>query len=986
MMKAVNSLFVSFIALILVSPIAGVTSTVVFSDSQFSSNEILDFSRSSYDVDIDFTDENTGYESLTRNELITFAFVVSNLGTMDDTYDLNISWEDDGAGWSGESEHETISVESQETELVNFSFQAPVQNVYDESQMTYTLEVNSQNASASDSVDQVIDIDMSYAVDIELKQGDSKEAKRGDSATYVVTVTNRGDNADTFGIEIGDMPKDWSAETSISSVFLEPNAYQDFTMDVTVPNNAAVDEYAIIQIIARVQEDDYDYIYGFGNTITTAEDGRTYDVDIIADAESKQIIPGGMIIYDLSVTNEGDETDSFILEFEDVSEEGWFSNLSQFEIDNLGPGEAYSLVLTVFSPEDSEENDWSLTKVHIYSTNREQFGDDLVVNTSVRLPVREVALTTSEDSMSGNPGSTLTYTVSVTNTGSDPDDINLGFEVCSSCNAWVVSLSKYVIEDLDDGDSEDIQFFVEIPPSARDTDEAIFVVTAESHDDSSATAELDITSTVNTVFNQYVISSAVPIMYPGDTNQFNITITNNGNSNEIYKFSKGSGVPEGWNFEDTLIFETQSLEPYGGTEMFVLPFEIPDDENPGYYNFTIYVKLSSSGIKVDTIDLSVKVEYYADFTIFMDPTQSIGNPGFTHQLPVTITNNANADEEIDFAVEGLPSGWTYCVLFSGNCLNSLNVAKGTTSDFILEIKTSETQGPGTISLSLVGTSSLNNKFEERQIFNIITNPIYLFSVETNLETKTGESGDTVPFILTITNLGNDVEIINLPSAVFPSKIGDLWSGEYTQSSFSLEPSASKTVYLNVLVPDGAYGGNNTIIVTVKSDQCVNPPCVGQSEVISLTVYVEEKANVDLELKTTAGDVTAGTTGKFKILITNNGNTVETLSLMMEGKRSSWFTLPDDTITLEPGGYQSIFVEVRPPVTQAASDTSATFNVTLSSDSSKSVKLSLPFTVLKSDLIDDTVVEEEEESLLPSLSLVSTIMIISLISFIRRKKF
>ena len=39
----------------------------------------------------------------------------------------------------------------------------------------------------------------------------------------------------------------------------------------------------------------------------------------------------------------------------------------------------------------------------------------------------------------------------------------------------------------------------------------------------------------------------------------------------------------------------------------------------------------------------------------------------------------------------------------------------------------------------------------------------------------------------------------------------------------------------------------------------------------------------------------------------------------------------------------------------------TFNVTLSSDSSKSVKLSLPLSVLKSDLIDDTVVEEEEDS-------------------------
>ena len=498
MKKVVNSFFVSFIALILATPIAGVTSTFVLNESDLSSNEILDYSRSSYGVDIDFAGENTGYESITRNQLITFSFVVSNIGTMDDTYDLDITWEDDGAGWSGNSEYESISVDSQGQENVNFSFHAPVQNVYDNSQMTYTLQATSQNDSASDSLNQIIDINMVYAIDVELKQGDSKEAKRGDSATYVVTLTNSGDNADTFGIEIGDMPKDWSASSSISSVYLEPTAEQQFTMDVTVPNTAAVDEYAVIQIIARVQEEDYNYIYGFGNTNTTAEDGRTYDVDIIADAEAKQVIPGGMIIYDLSVTNEGDETDSFILEFEDISEEGWISNLSQFEIDNLGPGESYNLVLSVFSPEYSEENDWSLTKIHISSTNREQFGDDLIVNTSVRLPIRDVSLTTPEDSLSGNPGSILTYTISVMNTGSDPDDIKLSFEVCESCNAWVVSLSKYTIQDLDDGDSEDVQFFVEIPSSARNTDEADFIISAESHDDSSASANLDVTSTVNT--------------------------------------------------------------------------------------------------------------------------------------------------------------------------------------------------------------------------------------------------------------------------------------------------------------------------------------------------------------------------------------------------------------------------------------------------------------------------------------------------------
>ena len=41
-------------------------------------NDVFDLSRSSYAVDIDYTGENTGYDSLTRNEFVTFTFLVSH--------------------------------------------------------------------------------------------------------------------------------------------------------------------------------------------------------------------------------------------------------------------------------------------------------------------------------------------------------------------------------------------------------------------------------------------------------------------------------------------------------------------------------------------------------------------------------------------------------------------------------------------------------------------------------------------------------------------------------------------------------------------------------------------------------------------------------------------------------------------------------------------------------------------------------------------
>ncbi|SVB63080.1 uncharacterized protein METZ01_LOCUS215934, partial [marine metagenome] len=287
-----------------------------------------------------------------------------------------------------------------------------------------------------------------------------------------------------------------------------------------------------------------------------------------------------------------------------------------------------------------------------------------------------------------------------------------------------------------------------------------------------------------------------------------------------------------------------------------------------------------------------------------------------------------------------------------------------------------------IFLKLVGVSSLNNKFSTFDSFTILTNPTYILSSTTPSNSKVGASGETIPFQLIITNLGNDVDYVNLPSPELPSG----WTGTYTDSSFTLQPSESKTIYLNVKVPENVFGGNNTITSKVSSDQS------GQVETLVFTVYIDEKADIDIELVTTAGVVTAGTAGTFKVSLTNNGNTRETLSLKMEGKRSSWFTIFDaqgeaiDSLIMVPGDQVQVSIEVRPPLTQAASDTSGTLNVTLSSDTSKSVKLSLPLEVLKSDLIDDTVVEEEEDSLLPSLGVISTLLIVSLISIFRRKKF
>ena len=977
MSKGAYSILVTLLALLLVSPIAGINHSSIENNSDLLSNTYSDLARGDYEVEIEFADGNEGISEATRNEEITAEFVVSNTGTFDDIYDLSVTWDDEyELGWDSYPEVAEVSVESGSQEVVSFTFQAPVQNVYEDDSMDFTIEARSQTSSTTSAdIQQRVEIDMIYAVDIYLRDP-PQNGNRGESVSYSIEVKNVGETSEDFAIEVGQLPWDWEATPSVSSIELGPDESDIFTLVVNIPDKAAEDEYAVIETFAHVQTSSYDYIYGFCESNTTVNDGLIYGVDIIPDAFEKQVIPGGQILYNLYVTNEGDETDSFALELGDVMSDGWGSSLSQFTINDLGPGEETLVSMNVTSPDDSVEDDWSLSFVEIYSINRDQFGDSVEMNTSVRIPVRDLSLTVDQAERSGDPGTVVTYMVSLENTGTDPDDFTLGIVRCDECSAWGVSLSTYEISDLGDGDFFDIELYIEVPQSARDTDSAEMGVVASSVSDSAVTDSISTLTSVDKMLNRHVSWESGYVLNPGDGSTIGIVITNLGNSYQSYTFESDE-LPSGWTF-DGFPHQTDDLEPYGGEESFIVNFQVADNANPGYVNFTVDVILDEDDYKVTELIISVKVEYYAEFTIDVVEIESFAGPGETHTFNVDITNNANIEDDINLEITGLPEGWDTCILVNQVCSSKISVGKGKTSSFILEITTNSNEAANTVNgvfLHLEAVSSLNSKESHFDTFTVYTNPVYDLSVEIPSDRKDGTSGETIPFQIVVTNEGNAIDYVSLPSPLAPAG----WLTSFSESSFTLAPLQSKTVYLNIEVPANVYGGENMIEAIVSSDQS------GESIDLDFVVYIEEKADVDVELKMTAGDVTAGTIGKFTVRLSNNGNTIEKLSLTMEGKRKSWFTLPSDTIRLEPGSYEEIIIEVKPPIMQAATETSGMLNVTLSTDASKTTKLSLPFAVLKSDLVIDEPIDEEEDSLLPAPSFISVILIVSLLSRLIRRR-
>ncbi len=978
MIKGSSTFIVSLLALLLVSPIAGINGGIVVSNSPLLSEVLTDLARGDYDVEIDYAESNQCPCEITRNGEFTGEFTVSNQGTFHDTYNLSVSWTDEyNLGWDAFPNQDSVTVLSNSQETVSFTFKAPVQGIYAYDSMDFTVKATSQNStSISDSRLQTLDVDMIYAVDVSVRDP-PQSGNRGDSVYYSIEIKNVGETSEEFAIEVGDLAWEWEAQPSQTTIDLNPDDSATIALEVVIPNTAAVDEYAEIQVIARVQTSSYSYIYGFATTNTSVDDGLVYEVDIIPDAYQKQLIPGGQIIYSLYVTNAGEGVDSYDLELHhDVMSEGWGSNLSQFTIENLGPGEETVVTMNVTSPDDSVEDDWSLSHVSISSKTRNQFGDDVSgMNTSVRIPVRGLELTVDAIEKSGDPGTKVVYTVSLENTGTDPDDFSLEILRCEGCDAWGVELSQYQIMDLEDGDVFDVEFHVTLPSSARHSDSADMVVIAISSD-------VDVTDSISTLTKvDKVLSRTVSwdsgyLLNPGDSSFIDIEITNLGNDYQSYTFESDE-LPNGWSFTG-VPYQTDDLDPYGGNEEFSITFTVSDDENPGFFNFTIDVILDEDNFKVAEVKVSIMIEYYAEFVLAIPVVESLGDPGATHIFSVDITNNANIEDNIELEIMMLPEGWEACILVNSICSSDISVGKGQTSSFEIQITTNDKEAANTVNgiyLTLNAISGLNDKEVHDVYFTVFTNPVYDLSVEIPADYKNGEEGDSIPFQITVTNNGNAADQVNLPFASAPAN----WITAFSESSFSLSPGSSKTIYLNVDIPANVNGGENLITVSVNSDQS------GQSIEISFTVYIDEKAEIDVDVKTTAGDVMAGTTGNFKVRITNNGNTVEKLTLKIEGKRSSWFTLPTDSIRLEPGFFEEIIIEVKPPVMQAATEASGTLNVTLSTDSSNTIKKGLPFTVLKSDLVVDEPTVNEEEGLLPGPGIIPVILLISLLSRIVRRK-
>jgi uncharacterized membrane protein len=186
----------------------------------------------------------------------------------------------------------------------------------------------------------------------------------------------------------------------------------------------------------------------------------------------------------MEVTNLGVLTDSFDLEL--VS--GWTASLSDDIAGPLAPGASESLVLTVSIPLEAGAGD---TDTALITATSQSDPSIFAVATRTTLVETEYGLAVSveDDSLRGTaPGSMVTYTLYVTNTGSFSDTFDV-----TVTSTWQVDIVTS-IGPLNPGEVTVVQVSVHIPAEATWGDIDIATLTFTSQGNPLVSQEIELTT------------------------------------------------------------------------------------------------------------------------------------------------------------------------------------------------------------------------------------------------------------------------------------------------------------------------------------------------------------------------------------------------------------------------------------------------------------------------------------------------------------
>ncbi|WP_409199332.1 Ig-like domain repeat protein [Methanobrevibacter sp. DSM 116169] len=694
------------------------------------------------------------------------------------------------------------------------------------------------------------------------KSSDVTNANVGEYVTYTITVTNTGKSTAT-GVSVYDLlPTGLDYVNHLADKWTKDGNYYNLDDDLAAGESVnltiycLVDGNAVGNIVNNANVTSNEFTEG---VITDSNVVDITDVNIIVikttDVKSANI--GDEITYTITITNDGSTSASGItlneiipngLDFIGGSGNGWSSTpdgvLWTYANELASKG---TTTLTITFKVNGKATGEVSNEVSV--SNNQTIADTSNSSENTDLTNVTLEITKTSDVNSVNIGETVTYTITVSNSGSTGangvyirDVIPDGFTYDSHNDAeWDYDgISLWTFNDILAGGADAVLTLVlkangavadEVSNTAyAGSDEISYEVNATSDDVLITTAILDVTKDVD-----------VNTANVGDEITYTITITNNGNgaaSNIVVSEYDIIGLElitqsvSGWTKEGNNWIYSGSLAE-GDDVQLKLIYKVNGKFTGSVEN---YIDVTSDESK-DTNATSDSTELTnVSLTISKTVDVDSAKTGDYVTYTITVTNTGSSDAKNVYINDVLPNGLTY----SSHNNDKWNRVDNDRWELIGDL-TPETPATLTIVCLVDGTSienAINTAYagssEVSDEVSDLSNSTELIDVQLDI-TKSVDKfkvllNETLTYTITVTNTGlssasNIVITDYIPKQLIIDYTGDssLWDYDAVLNTWT---------YKGTL----ASGRNATLTLTFK----INTDQVG------LDFYVENKVNIDAD--------------------------------------------------------------------------------------------------------------------------------------------